>query len=795
MKKKRYYFILILAVLFAVFAGILFINKTLKINSFFAGRYELCGVDVSHYQGTINWEKLAGQDLDFAFIKATEGSSYLDECFYDNWREAGKTDLYIGAYHFFSFDSEGKKQAEFFINTVGDLEGKLPPVIDVEFYGDKAHNPPKKEEVVMQLNEMLSVLEEHYQIKPIIYTTYTVYNKYIKGEFQEYPLWIRNVYYPPDVALRDTWSFWQYTDTAVLEGYEGSEKYIDMNVFQGTKEEMEMLLVQSDKGNESICGDDHKSGTQAEKEDEKESFWICDDTDSTKQEIMLSDCNLWYDNSGIKVYAYFGMMQALFIQTPEREEVIWPVCNFWIDQEGEAIWLLESKETIQVQKVDLRQDNLLAKTIILNQEELEALISNVYGLTPQKEKKGFLDLTVDLSGKREENGETVLGGMIYGVYRGTGISFNISYKINRESGTVSARGYLQNLSINPLYQEFLFHNLTVENPLTENKTGLGKELSYFDDEGYLSESGDFNKQFALIDVDSDGKDELIFYIKEVKGSEELIYVLEEQSGKLVCQNVFFLPADRESQYETAFFSDAAVVWFDCADFLDIPTEKCEDIRSREEVFEAVENGDFSVVATKYSDPARLVEELKSDYEMCIRWDKTSARVERCDINGDGFEEFLFLVKYDYDDYEQIKFILTYRNGRAICTYYDWCDGNEWLILGDKEKLIHSLYSNNGFCTYSGYYGCTLNAKGIKDIDYTGYGLEIFNVYSLEDNGLWWWTEQLPEITGEGIYYVRVRAKTLEEMNSDGTAKGMIKELISEDEFLKEYKELTGNDYV
>ena len=61
--------------------------------------------------------------------------------------------------------------------------------------------------------------------------------------------------------------------------------------------------------------------------------------------------------------------------------------------------------------------------------------------------------------------------------------------------------------------------------------------------------------------------------------------------------------------------------------------------------------------------------------------------------------------------------------------------------------------------------------------------------------MWWWTEQLPEITGEGIYYVRVRAKTVEEMNSDGTAEGVVKELISQDEFIEEYKELTGQEFI
>ena len=90
---------------------------------------------------------------------------------------------------------------------------------------------------------MLSLLEEHYHVKPVIYTTYSVYYKYIKGGFKEYRLWIRNVYFPPDWHMKGDWSFWQYTDTAVLQGYMGEEKYIDRNVYVGTAEEFQKLLV------------------------------------------------------------------------------------------------------------------------------------------------------------------------------------------------------------------------------------------------------------------------------------------------------------------------------------------------------------------------------------------------------------------------------------------------------------------------------------------------------------------------------------------------------------------------
>lgn len=231
--------------------GTQILRKKICINPMIASRYEVRGVDVSHYQGTIDWEKLAGQNLDFAMIKATEGSGHVDECFLENWRAAEKTGLCLGAYHFFSFDSEGHRQAESFIDTVGSLDGKFAPVIDVEYYGGKSSNPPKKADVVENLKSMLDVLEQHYQVKPIIYTTYTVYNEYIKGEFEDYPLWVRSIYCPPAFLFGNSWSFWQYMDTAVLEGYEGAEKYIDMNVFKGTKEELERLIIQEYNGENS----------------------------------------------------------------------------------------------------------------------------------------------------------------------------------------------------------------------------------------------------------------------------------------------------------------------------------------------------------------------------------------------------------------------------------------------------------------------------------------------------------------------------------------------------------------
>ena len=225
-------------------AGTMILRKELKINPIFARRYEIHGVDVSHYQGTIDWETLSQQGLDFAVIKATEGSTHIDSRFDENWNAAEQTHLYLGAYHFFSFDSDGDKQAASYIETVGSLDGKLAPVVDVEYYGTKRSNPPERAEVIKKLKDLLDALEQHYQIKPIIYTTFTIYNEYIKGEFEDYPLWVRSIYCPPAVLFGNKWSFWQYMDTAMLEGYMGDQKYIDVNVFNGTHEDLEQLIIQ-----------------------------------------------------------------------------------------------------------------------------------------------------------------------------------------------------------------------------------------------------------------------------------------------------------------------------------------------------------------------------------------------------------------------------------------------------------------------------------------------------------------------------------------------------------------------
>ncbi len=203
--------------------------------------YDVVGIDVSRYQGNIDWDIMSSQNVSFAFIKATEGSNHVDKYFTTNWESVSKTSILPAPYHFLSFDSSGITQAENFISTVGKKSQMLPPVADVEFYGNYYNAPPSCETVFEILDSFLFELERFYGVKPIIYATYEAYELYIKDRYNEYPLWIRNVYFHPVFLGITNWQFWQYSDDGMLAGHEGSA--IDLNIFRGSKKELEELLI------------------------------------------------------------------------------------------------------------------------------------------------------------------------------------------------------------------------------------------------------------------------------------------------------------------------------------------------------------------------------------------------------------------------------------------------------------------------------------------------------------------------------------------------------------------------
>lgn len=238
--------IIFISILVTVFLTVFILAKQKKIfiNRWFVDeKNSVIGVDVSSYQADIDMNELKNQDIEFIYIKATEGSSMQDNRFTQNWEKAKKAGLLSGAYHFFSYDSKGETQAENFINTMGrDLKGHLLPVVDVEYYGEKEENPPLKEDVIRELKIFLDLLEKEYGVKPMIYTRSDIYKKYLKGEFDGYKKWISSLYTPISWNYRDDWYIWQYLNRGELKGYSGGERYIDLNILNKNKRLEELII-------------------------------------------------------------------------------------------------------------------------------------------------------------------------------------------------------------------------------------------------------------------------------------------------------------------------------------------------------------------------------------------------------------------------------------------------------------------------------------------------------------------------------------------------------------------------
>lgn len=204
-------------------------------------KYPVRGVDVSHYQGEIDFSVLAKQGISFTFIKATEGSGTSDEKFAENWKNARAAGLLTGAYHFFSFGSAAETQADNFIAAVPCEPDALPPVIDLEFYHREDAEKLSADTVRDMLCTMLRRLREAYGKTPIIYTTDACYGAYLADTDlgEAYILWMRNILTPPADTI--DWKLWQYNPRGLLEGYTGGERFIDLNVFRGSLAELKAL--------------------------------------------------------------------------------------------------------------------------------------------------------------------------------------------------------------------------------------------------------------------------------------------------------------------------------------------------------------------------------------------------------------------------------------------------------------------------------------------------------------------------------------------------------------------------
>lgn len=202
------------------------------------------GVDVSRWQGNIDWARLRTQGANFAYIKATDGGDHLDPMFKKNWRGAKAAGLKVGAYHFFYWCRAASEQADWFIRNVPRVEGALPPVIDVEWNGQsRCKKRPSRERVLEKMQVFMDRLEAHYGQRPVIYTAPDFYKDNLRGAFKDYPFWLRAVaQHPSKVYPGRKWVFWQYSGSGLSHGVSGK---IDLNAFYGSNEQWQQWLARA----------------------------------------------------------------------------------------------------------------------------------------------------------------------------------------------------------------------------------------------------------------------------------------------------------------------------------------------------------------------------------------------------------------------------------------------------------------------------------------------------------------------------------------------------------------------
>lgn len=174
------------------------------------------GIDVSHHNGQIDWKKVKVEcpDLQFVYVKCTEGATYVDPEFKANAKEARAQGFNVGAYHYFRMTSSAHEQFHNFKNQLDNIEFNLIPMVDVERDDGKL-----RDELQDSLRIFLNLLEKEYGVKSMLYGTNSSYNKYCAPEFNVYPMYIgRYGTEEPIVKGREHYTIWQYSESGKIKG-------------------------------------------------------------------------------------------------------------------------------------------------------------------------------------------------------------------------------------------------------------------------------------------------------------------------------------------------------------------------------------------------------------------------------------------------------------------------------------------------------------------------------------------------------------------------------------------------
>jgi lysozyme len=216
-------------------------SEALDISKDFA----IHGIDVSKYQGDIDWQAVADSgNVNFAWIKATEGGDRLDPKFAQNWAAARAVGIPRGAYHFVYWCRPWQEEMAWFERNAPVEAGSLPPVLDVEATPESGtcKKTLYPAETVATMRAMLGEMERHYGKKPVIYSTVDFYEAILsEGALSDYPIWVRSTKHHPSVRYgQRKWHFWQYQSDGYVPGIRTA---VDRNAFHGSSAEWKQWLA------------------------------------------------------------------------------------------------------------------------------------------------------------------------------------------------------------------------------------------------------------------------------------------------------------------------------------------------------------------------------------------------------------------------------------------------------------------------------------------------------------------------------------------------------------------------
>jgi len=232
---------LIIGILIGGFSSFLIFNQSFNFNitentSLSKNSLYTFGIDISHYQGKINWSEVRSSHhpIEFVFIRSSMGQNGTDDEFKNNWKNAKKYNFLRGAYHYYRPNENSTLQFQNFSKKVKLIKGDFPPILDIERpskFGD--------ENLRKGVLNWLKLAEKYYGIKPVIYTGRKFYTDHLKGYVKGYPLWIAS--YSGKSKLRGLdWSFHQFTEQVRVKGIRNS---VDGNDFKGEYSELVQMCL------------------------------------------------------------------------------------------------------------------------------------------------------------------------------------------------------------------------------------------------------------------------------------------------------------------------------------------------------------------------------------------------------------------------------------------------------------------------------------------------------------------------------------------------------------------------